>query len=264
MDLEQLARCYVLAQSGDEAAAGLLAENLDEDVVLQTSRAEFRGREAVLAQIGAEANRAAFREAAWGQPKPEGDSLRLEGRLPLEALTGGFDLCLRSGPGGRIVRIEQLTLPAPPLPAGPVRLSPAMREAIGAAWRSYTILVISVDDNGYARPTLRGTVQAWGDDCLAFWARNAEGGTVGNLASNPRLTLFYREPPARTTLTFYGRARLHADEAERSAVYDASPEAERASDPQKRGVAVIVELERVEGTFQGRRVRMQRDAVPLG
>ena len=61
-----------------------------------------------------------------------------------------------------------------------------------------------------------------------------------------------------------GRARI-AEGAERDRVYESAPEFEQRADPERKGVGVIVDLDRVEGMLglddQGQRrgVRMRRD-----
>jgi hypothetical protein len=51
-------------------------------------------------------------------------------------------------------------------------------------------------------------------------------------------------------LQFHGRARIAADEAERSRVFDSAPEREQAADPDRKGAAVIIDLDRVEGVLK--------------
>jgi hypothetical protein len=51
-------------------------------------------------------------------------------------------------------------------------------------------------------------------------------------------------------LHFYGRARIVTDEAERRRIWDAMPEPERKVDPDYKGAAVVVALDRVEGVLR--------------
>jgi hypothetical protein len=74
--------------------------------------------------------------------------------------------------------------------------------------------------------------------------------------------MMYREPAKRVFLQFSGRARL-AEGAERDRVYDSAPELERKSDPERKGVGVIIDLDKVEGILGfdetgPRRVGMRR------
>jgi hypothetical protein len=60
------------------------------------------------------------------------------------------------------------------------------------------------------------------------------------------------------TLQFLGRGRVEADEAIRNRTYDESPRVERDMDWRRRGVAVVIELDRVEGRDANGRVLMAR------
>ena len=83
-------------------------------------------------------------------------------------------------------------------------------------------------------------------DRLAFWARNAEGSTLEAIGKNPHVAMMYREPSKRVFLQFSGRAHL-AQGADRDKVFDSALELERKSDPERKGVGVIIELDKVEG-----------------
>jgi hypothetical protein len=111
------------------------------------------------------------------------------------------------------------------------------------------LLLAAVNADGKPVLSLRGSVQTRGADQLGLWVRNAHGGTLDAIRANPDVVLFYRSAKA-PVLQFHGRARPAHDAAERSDVYDASPEKERAADAERKGEAVIVELDRVEGVLK--------------
>jgi hypothetical protein len=144
---------------------------------------------------------------------------------------------------------------------GPITLTEEMCTAINGALANGTPVVVAyVDERGQPRLSFRGSTQVFGDDRLAIWARNPEGGLPQALAANPRVTLLYRNPQPRMLLTFEGRGHIAADEATRTAVYEGAPEPERNADPERKGVAVVVELDRVTGITPSGRVLMQRPA----
>jgi hypothetical protein len=101
------------------------------------------------------------------------------------------------------------------------------------------------------RPVLsfRGSVQTFSDDQLRLWARNANGGTLDAIRANPNVALMYRSATT-PLLQFIGRARIVTDEAERTQVFESAPKREQAGDPERKGVAVIVDLDRVEGVLK--------------
>jgi hypothetical protein len=134
----------------------------------------------------------------------------------------------------------------------------------GALESALPMLLASVDPQGKPRLTFRGSIQVFSDDQLGFWARNSEGSTMENIAGNPNVAMMYRNPATRVVLQFGGRARV-AEGAERDRVYDNAPEFERKADADKKGVGLIVDLDKVEG-FLGmgedgkpRWLRMARD-----
>ena len=116
----------------------------------------------------------------------------------------------------------------------------------GALTSASPMVLASVDREGRPRLTFRGSIQTFGDDQVGFWARNTEGGTMENIAANPHVAMMYRNAQTRQVLQLSGRARV-AQGAERDRVYDNAPEVERNADPERKGVGVIVDLDRVEG-----------------
>ena len=144
-----------------------------------------------------------------------------------------------------------------------LELTDEIAAAINGAYEAGTpVMVAYVDDQGYPHMSLRGTAQVFGPQQLAVWARNPEGGLPQAIADRPRVSLFYRNPAARQIYVFYGRARLATDDETRNAVYSSSPQRERESDPEQRGLALIIDLDRVDGMSPERRFRMEPGAVP--
>lgn len=140
-----------------------------------------------------------------------------------------------------------------------------VRTMVNGALESATPMILaSVDAEGRPRLTFRGSIQVFSDDQLGFWARNAEGSTMENIAGNPHVAMMFRDPTTRAMLQFAGRARVAAG-AERDRVFDNAPEFERRADPEKKGVGLIVDLDKVEGLLgfdaekKPRWVRMSRD-----
>jgi predicted pyridoxine 5'-phosphate oxidase superfamily flavin-nucleotide-binding protein len=133
----------------------------------------------------------------------------------------------------------------------------------GALIAGNPMILASVDAAGKPRLSYRGSAQVFAADQLGFWARNTEGSTMESIRTNPYVALVYRNPAQRVLLQFSGRARLAQGE-ERDRVYDLAPEFEQKADPEKNGVAVLIDLDKVEGVLgvdpegERRRVSMQR------
>src|SRR5215472_9513106 len=88
------------------------------------------------------------------------------------------------------------------------------------------MILASVDAEGRPRLTFRGSLQAFSADQIGFWARNAEGATMENIAGNPNVAMVYRNPQTRVILQLAGRARI-AEGADRDRVYDNAPDFEQ-------------------------------------
>ena len=95
-----------------------------------------------------------------------------------------------------------------------------------------------------------GDYASWevhGPDTLAIWARKADDGFAQAIAERPQVSLVYYGPggPGPMFLSFRGRARVDASASD--AVYAGIIEGEKQQDPDRAGVAVIIDVERVEG-----------------
>jgi len=124
-------------------------------------------------------------------------------------------------------------------------------------------VMATVDEDGRPNITWRGSVIAYSDTQLGVWARNADGGTARTLAKHPDVMLVYRESGgpgqrSRVSLSFRGKARVDHSEEARRRIYDTMPQRERDSDPEMKGVAIVVDLESVTGMMPGVRIQMQK------
>ena len=125
-------------------------------------------------------------------------------------------------------------------------LTDEMQTAVNAAFADdLPIIATSVEADGQPSLQFFGSAQVYGDDQLAVWVRNPEGGFLRRVAANPRVAMLYRNPAERQMLQFHGRARVVEDAAARETIYDRSAERERERDPNRAGIAVVIDLDRV-------------------
>ena len=142
-----------------------------------------------------------------------------------------------------------------------IRLTAAMQEAVDTAFATRRPIVVAyVDADNAPRLSYRGSTQAYSETELAIWVRNPESGILAAIEKNPAVALQfgYFEPDDRGFLNFRGRARRDDSAAVREKVYGNAHEFERSQDAEQKGVAVIIELDSVEGFFGGEGVRMRR------
>jgi hypothetical protein len=110
------------------------------------------------------------------------------------------------------------------------------------------ILLAAVDASGRPVLSFRGSTTVHSDDQLGLWIRNVTGGTIEAIKHNPQVALMYRSATI-PLLRFEGRARVATGESERNAVFDAAPERERTADADRKGAAVIVDIDTVFGVL---------------
>lgn len=142
-----------------------------------------------------------------------------------------------------------------------LELSEDMQQAVNGAFATRRPIVVSyVDEHGAPQLSYRGSTQAYSTTQLAIWARNPEGGILDAIEKNPAVALIYGyfEPNDRGFMIFRGRAHVDGSDAVRNHVYEHAHEFERSQDPERKGVAVIIDLDSVDGFFGGARLQMRR------
>lgn len=236
-----------LTDAGDGAAKAL-AVHLADDVVIETNFGRASGIDEAIALLRQPPVAGLLASGpSWSAPVARGDTVTVTATVRPPAPFGGVELAFTFA-GDRITRAEHQTLPAvPPMPA-PLRLTGEIKDAVNGALDNETPMLVAYSTpDGEIHVSYRGTVQARSDDQLALWARDPQGGLPRNIVTRRKVTLFYRDPKTRTAYTFYGRARIADEPAARTAIFENSHPRERQMDFRREGVAIIVDLDKVEG-----------------
>ena len=142
-----------------------------------------------------------------------------------------------------------------------LKLSAEMKDAINKAFEIQKPIVVAyVDENKAPQISYRGSTQAYSDKQLAIWVRNPEGRMLESIAKNPAMALMYGnfEPTGRAFMTLRGRAHVDSSEAVRGKVYDSAHPFERDKDKDRKGIAIIIDLDSVDGFFGGAMLKMRR------
>jgi hypothetical protein len=128
-------------------------------------------------------------------------------------------------------------------------LTPEIAALVNGALDAGNVLLLAAVDQTH-KPLLsfRGSTAVFSDTQLSFWARNGSGNTLAAIQKNPHVALMYRSASV-PLLQFVGRARITDDPKERDRVFALAHEKERASDPERKGRAVIVDLDEVKGVL---------------
>lgn len=251
-------------QQVKEFLAAPRAEALADEVFFQ-ALARTSGRDEVLKRFSAPDR--IYRDMSWSAPQPDGERVRVTGKLPPGGPSPGLILVFEFA-GERIAAIRQQPLfGGAPAAATPVRLTEEIKQLVDNALATrHPMIVAYVDADGQPILSFRGSTQSFGDERLALWVRNSDGSFLNAIRMNPKVALMYRDEDSKATYQFQGRARVSTDEGDRRRVYEKMAEAERNHDPARTGVALIIDLDRVEG-WSGMspngpvgRVRMLREA----
>jgi len=131
----------------------------------------------------------------------------------------------------------------------------------GAALRSAPLALAYVRDDLSPSVSFRGSLQVHGPTELALWARKRDSGLATAIAERPRVSLVYyggHEGPGPAFLAIEGRARV-ADELG-DEVWAAMIDGERQQDPDRQGVAILIEVDTVAGAGAGGFFQQTRDA----
>jgi hypothetical protein len=245
-----------------EPRADLLTEDATFEALLTLS-----GRNAVIERMTADATGRVYREVTWGEPERYGEALKVIGRTPPGSLMGGAVLVFHFA-GDKIYVIQHQPIPGTPMPASELKLSPELKALVNNALLTrHPMLMSYVNESGQPVLSFRGSTQAFSDDQLAVWIRNADGSLLRSVAKNPKVAFMYRNEDTKETFQFQGRAWVATDEPGRCKVYDNAPPFERAHDFARTGAALVIDLDLVEGWFgltpDGPigRVRMLRGAI---
>ena len=129
----------------------------------------------------------------------------------------------------------------------------ALHEHIDTAFPANVCLVATVLPSGFAQVSPRGSTMVFDDERLALWERG-KGSTNANLHDGTRVTVFLRKPALRESgllpkggiARFYGVAEIHRSGQAYEEVWRRLVQPEKDRDPERKGYAVLIRVERAE------------------
>ena len=126
-----------------------------------------------------------------------------------------------------------------------IQLTQQMRELIDPALAKGTpCLVATASKDGTPNISYKGSVMVFDDESLAYWERTHQG-TLQNVEDNPNVMILFRDPATRAAWRFLGKATVHKDGPLREQVMARTVQAELDRDPERKGYAVIVKIDKV-------------------
>src|ERR687892_1128702 len=123
-----------------------------------------------------------------------------------------------------------------------INLTDEMRQLIDNAYaEGLTCVVGTASKEGRPQISLKGSVLVFDRETLAYWERSRRS-TLENVAENPQVVIFYRNPGKRINWRFHGAAHVYESGAIRDNVMNRTIQAELDRDPARLGVAVLVKV----------------------
>jgi hypothetical protein len=129
----------------------------------------------------------------------------------------------------------------------------ALREPINTAFPANVCLVATALPNGFAQVTPRGSTMVYDDEHIGLWERGS-GSTAENMTDGTKVTIYFRNPALRESgllprggiARLYGTAKIYRNGAECEEVWRRLVQPEKDRDPDKKGYAVLVKIDRIE------------------
>ncbi len=257
MDKLQTARQYLDLIHADPMDTAAVEAMLTPDAKLDSTSGNSAGRDAVLKRMTEPAGRV-FRESTWREPEALGDAVKVVGVAP--GAGGGSPILVFHFEGDKISTIQHQFYTARVSGTGSaIKLPQEVKDKVRRSLAErHPMVVAYVDERGAPVLSFRGSVQAFSDDALAFWSR-PESRLIECVKTNPYVSLIYRNEDTHEGFQFQGRARIATDSAEIAQVYANMDQIEQDRDMAQLGVAVIVDLDKVEGAI----VRLTRSSEPI-
>lgn len=126
-----------------------------------------------------------------------------------------------------------------------IELTDEMRERIDhSLGEGQPVMVATASAAGVPDLVFKGSMMVFDSEHLAWWER-ALGTTLANLEENPNVCALYRNMATRTFWKFFGVAELHATGPVREAVMARTVQLELDRDPERKGIGVVVRVDRV-------------------
>ena len=105
-------------------------------------------------------------------------------------------------------------------------------------------ILATAGKDGWPSIGFRASMMVYDKGHLAFWERSRKDG-LEHIQENPQVLVMYRDPEARVAFKFYGHATIHTSGDTLESVWDRTVQPEKDSDPEKKGCAVVIEIDKI-------------------
>ncbi|MFZ2006799.1 MAG: hypothetical protein WB697_20975 [Stellaceae bacterium] len=133
------------------------------------------------------------------------------------------------------------------------KIPKVLQEHINTAFPANVCLLGSVLPDGFAQVTPRGGTMVYDDEHIGLWERG-RGSSAGAMRDGSKLMVYFRKPSLREEgvlplggiARFYGTATIYRSGPVYEEVWRRLVQPEKDRDPEKKGYAVLIKVERAE------------------
>lgn len=108
-----------------------------------------------------------------------------------------------------------------------------------------TLTAAYVDTQGKPHISFYGSTHVHRPDALAIWVRSPDSELLQTIATRPHIAFIYGDISSRFYATFEGAARVTTEPSVREEIYNTMHALERRFEPDMKGTAVVIDLEKV-------------------
>lgn len=126
-----------------------------------------------------------------------------------------------------------------------INLTDQMRELVNNALaKGCACILATVSGSGEPNIGYKGSMMVFDNESLAYWERTRRQHQK-NLSENQHVVVLFRDPATKINWRFHGVATIHESGAVRDQVMAKVVKDELDKDPERKGLAVIVRVDRV-------------------
>jgi Pyridoxamine 5'-phosphate oxidase len=134
-----------------------------------------------------------------------------------------------------------------------IKISAVMRDLLSKALADGTpCLVGTASKEGHPQISPKGSLAVFDEQTLCYWERSHRS-SQAHIEGNAHVVVYYRnaarakENPYRSSaIRFHGTARIVRSGPERERAWQLTNSEEQSKDPDKKGFAVLIDVERIE------------------
>lgn len=137
----------------------------------------------------------------------------------------------------------------------PIALTDEMKSAFETSLKDGApVLFATASKSGMPDIAFKGSAMIFDVEHVAFWERSL-GTTFANLQENPGVCVLYRNAQNRVAWKMFGQAEVLTDGPVRQQVMERTIQFELDRDPERKGAAILIRIDRV---LQAGQVLMER------